>query len=308
MRADDAGLYLLTRGQHCDAPVILWLHGGPGGAEGPLFRLYNSAIEETFVVAYWDQRGAGRSYDADADPARLTVAQHLEDLDLVVDHLRARLRKDRVVLMGHSWGSALGLLYARRHPEKVAAFVGVAQFVSGIDGQRAQYAFVEAEARRLNDRTAQTELFAIGEPPYSASNVLRVQGLVDRFGGYFHARPSFLTAVLEGVVRGYVAPWEIGKFIRANNVSLEAMNDEILGLDLRQSVPSVDVPVVFMLGRYDRQLDSRIAFAYFEQIRAPRKSLVWFEHSAHNISFEEPQLFNLRVTQALDELRVHPVH
>jgi pimeloyl-ACP methyl ester carboxylesterase len=62
----------------------------------------------------------------------------LEDLDFVVDHLRAKFGADTIALIGHSWGSALGLLYTRRHPEKVAAFVGVRQFVSGIEGQRAQ--------------------------------------------------------------------------------------------------------------------------------------------------------------------------
>lgn len=302
LHANGAELYLLTRGTRRDAPVILWLHGGPGGAEGPLFRLFNSALETDFVVAYWDQRGAGRSYSAAADPARLTVAQHLEDLDFVVDHLRAKFGADTIALIGHSWGSALGLLYTRRHPEKVAAFVGVGQFVSGIEGQRAQYSFVDTEARRVGDRTALTELAAIGPPPYSASNGLRAQDLVDRFGGYFYSRPSFLMTILRGICGGYIAPWEIWKFIHANNVSLQAMNDEISQLDLRLSAPSVDAPVIFMLGRHDRHVDSRIAAAYFEQLQAPSKALIWFEGAAHNIPFEQPELFNLRVTQALHDL------
>jgi pimeloyl-ACP methyl ester carboxylesterase len=70
---DDASMYLLTRGEDCAAPILLLLHGGPGAAERPLFRLYNRDLESDYIVAYWDQRGAGRSWNPDADPAALSV-------------------------------------------------------------------------------------------------------------------------------------------------------------------------------------------------------------------------------------------
>src|SRR5262245_21916312 len=251
---DGAELYLLTRGAHSDAPVLLWLHGGPGGAETPLFRLYDAELEQRFVVAYWDQRGAGRSYDSGADPNALTIARHLADLDAVVDHLRASLGREKIALVGHSWGGALGLLYAQGHPEKVVALVGVAPLVSELVRQRAQREFVAGEARTHGDADAEADLARIGEPPWSAEQELAAQTLIDRYGGYFHERPSFTWAALRGMAYGYAAPWEIPGFIRANNVSLEAMNRELLGLDLFAAVPSLTVPVSFLLGRYDRQV------------------------------------------------------
>ena len=127
---DGTKMYLLTRGADRSAPVLLWLHGGPGGAERPLFRYFNSELENHFVVVYWDQRGAGRSFDPKADPHRLTIDQHVVDLDAVVDHLRQSLGQDKIILMGHSWGAALGLLYAQAHPDKVSAFIGVNPVVS----------------------------------------------------------------------------------------------------------------------------------------------------------------------------------
>src|SRR4051794_32204726 len=57
VQVDAARLFLNVRGADRRAPVLLWLHGGPGGAERPLFRYYDSALEKRFVVAYWDQRG-----------------------------------------------------------------------------------------------------------------------------------------------------------------------------------------------------------------------------------------------------------
>jgi pimeloyl-ACP methyl ester carboxylesterase len=151
---DCTTLYLLTRGADRSAPVLLWLHGGPGGAERPLFRYFNSELENHFVVVYWDQRGAGRSFDPKADPHRLTIAQHVADLDAVADHLRQSLSQDKIILMGHSWGAALGLLYAQAHPDKVSAFIGVNPVVSTREGQQAQYDFVLAEASRRKDNGA----------------------------------------------------------------------------------------------------------------------------------------------------------
>lgn len=298
-----AQLYLLTRGADSSAPVLLWLHGGPGGAETPLFRLYDAELERHFVVAYWDQRGAGRSFDPEANLAELTVARHLADLDAVVDHLRVRFGREKLVLIGHSWGGTLGLLYVQAHPEKVAAFIGVAPVISELERQRAQRDFVASEARARGDEDAQRELTRIGEPPYSARQELAIQQLVDAYGGYFHRRPSFTWAALRGMAYGYAAPWEIPSFIRANNLSLEAMSRELLALDLGRSVPRLNAPVFFFLGRWDRQVDARLAAAYLERLEAPSVKTVWFEESAHNPPFEEPEKFCSAVREVVAALR-----
>lgn len=303
---DGAALFLQTRGTDRRAPVLLWLHGGPGAPERPLFRYFNGELEEHFVVAYWDQRGAGLSYDPHADLHRLTIQQHLADLDAVVDHLRRNLRRTKIALIGHSWGAALGLLYINAHPDKVFASIGVAPLVSTRAAQQAQYDFLYAEARRRNDDGTLMRLRQIGRPPHKTSaEVLAMETLAERYGGVFHRKPHKVWVLLNGVFRGLVAPWDIGRFIHANRVSLEAMNAELLDLDLVRSVPSVSVPVFFFLGRHDRHVDANIATAYVEGLQAPAKQIRWFENSAHNVPFEEPGLFNTSVITALESAGVH---
>ncbi len=302
---DGAKLFLTVRGSDRRAPILLWLHGGPGGAERPLFRYFNSALEAHFVVAYWDQRGAGRSFDPDADPHLLTVDRHLADLNIVVDHLKHVHAAEKVVLVGHSWGSALGLLYAREHPEKMSAYIGVAQVVSTRASQQVQHDFVLAQATRRHDSAVLKDLQRLGPPPYrSAADVLAAERLANQYGAIFHKPPNQVWVMVRGMFGGLVTPWEIPRFIRGNNVSLEAMNDELLQLDLARAVPRVDVPVIFMLGRYDRHVDAETAAAYFATLHAPVKRLVWFENSAHNIPFEEPELFDATVVEELRSIGV----
>src|SRR5262245_22593570 len=183
---DGAKLFVLTRGMDRHAPVLLWLHGGPGGPERPLFRYFNGDLETHFVVAYWDQRGAGRSFDPEADPHRLTIARHLADLDAVVDHLRHILAQDKIALIGRSWGSALGLLYTRQHPEKVAAFIGVAPLVSLLKVQHAQYEFVSAEAASRKDNVTLTRLRQVGPPPHEAfDEQVAMENMADQYGAVY---------------------------------------------------------------------------------------------------------------------------
>jgi pimeloyl-ACP methyl ester carboxylesterase len=295
---DGAKLYFLIRGDDRNAPILLWLHGGPGGAERPLFRYFNSELEKQFVVVYWDQRGAGRSFDPETDPHQLTIARHIADLDFVIDHLKATLHQNRIVLVGHSWGGALGLLYGHAHPHKVSAIVAVAPAVSTAASAEAEYKFVLAEASRRHDSKRLRKIEKIGLPPYKkAEQGLAMGRLCEKYGGTFHKRPHRMWIVIRAIAAGLVTPWELPRLIHANNVSLKAMNDELLGLDLTRSVRSLDVPVLFFLGRYDGHADAQVAADYFYELRAPMKRLVWFENSAHNVPFEEPKLFNATLTR-----------
>jgi proline iminopeptidase len=300
---DGASLYFELRGAAREAPLLLWLHGGPGGAERPLLRHFVGGLEEHFVVVYLDQRGAGRSFDEDADPKELTIARHLADLGAVVAHLRSSFDGREILLIGHSWGGALALLYAPRHPGQIAAVLGVAPLVNARAAQQAEWEFARAEATRRGDDDALKKLDAIGAPPYDdAEEVLAAERIAGDYGAVFHTRPNFAWTALRGVLGGLVTPWEISRFIRANEISLAAMHDELIGLDLTTTVRRAGVPVAFLLGRHDRHLDSRIAAAYFDRLRAPSKHLVWFEESAHNPPFEEPERFEREVVEAVRAL------
>jgi pimeloyl-ACP methyl ester carboxylesterase len=119
--------WVMIRGRSLASPPLILLHGGPGLSETSWFRSFNAPLEDSFTVVYWDQRGAGKSFDRGIPRSSMTVEQFIADLDDLVKAVCARVGKTKVVIFGHSWGSALGVLYAGRFPEKVAAYVGSGQ-------------------------------------------------------------------------------------------------------------------------------------------------------------------------------------
>jgi len=113
-------LYVRVRGNP-DEPLIINLHGGPGGYSGIDIKLMGPALEDEFLVAYLDQRGCGKSREC-TDSSMLTVDQYVEDLDLVVDSLRIRYAKEKVHLMGTSWGGMYGFLYLLQDQSKIKSY------------------------------------------------------------------------------------------------------------------------------------------------------------------------------------------
>jgi pimeloyl-ACP methyl ester carboxylesterase len=274
-------------------PPLVLLHGGPGTSENALFRQYNSDLEKRFRVVYWEQRGTGRSYHSHIPEASMTIEQFLCDLDEVVELVRHRFGKDKVVLAGHSWGTVLGAIYASRYPEKVSAYVGIAQIADVPEGRELSYRFAISEANRRDNSAAIGELERVGPPPYSSiDEMLAVGRWVERFGGVFHKKLSTGKLIWAALSTDEANLIDLIKFGRGNRFSLEQLEDEFSTLDLVDHYRSFKVPIFFLLGRYDWQVPSVLAKRYFERITAPVKRLVWFEESAHNPPFEEPARFN----------------
>ena len=144
----------------------------------------------------------------------LTVAQHLEDLDVVIDDLRQAYAKEKIYLVGHSWGTVLGLLHAKAHPKTVAALISVAPVVSFNEQQRREYDFDLAEAKRRGESDTVAELQKLGVPPYEAvDKVAALERITTRYGGVDFEPRNRTAIVIHGVLLGLATPWEIPRFI-----------------------------------------------------------------------------------------------
>jgi pimeloyl-ACP methyl ester carboxylesterase/hemerythrin-like domain-containing protein len=288
--------WVMIRGESIANPLLILLHGGPGLSETPLFRRFNAPLEKDFTVVYWDQRGAGKSFDRRIPRSSMTVEQFIADLDELVDSVRARVGQDKVAIFGHSWGSALGVLYAARFPGKVSAYVGSGQIGDAAAAESASYAFALAEAERLGNGRARKALRAIGPPPYGPRSLWTERTWLQRLEGQFGARawwemgriflggPESSLYDLPGIVRGF-------------RFSLDALWAEASTLNLLEAAPALQMPIFFFLGRSDRWVPPETSVAYFDALKAPSKTLVWFEASGHEPFADEPARFNAEMVE-----------
>lgn len=287
------------RGMDRRNPAVILLHGGPGASESALVRHYDADLERYFVMVYWEQRGAGRSYRSDIPRDSMTMAQFEQDLDEVVDLTRQRFGKERIILLAHSWGTVPGTIYASRHPDKVAAYVGVAQIADFAEGQRVSHEWAMAQAAQRNEPAALSELAAMGALPRTVDEELALGRWTERFGGVFHGDLSTGTLILAALSTDEANLVDLVKFGQGNRFSLESLRPEYSKVNLT-AYRLFKVPMFFLLGRYDWHVPSVLAERYFQLLDTPCARLVWFEQSAHHPPFEEPGRF-VRVLR--DEVR-----
>ena len=292
--------WVMIRGERIANPALILLHGGPGFPEMRLFRHFNAPLEKSFTVVYWEQRGTDKSFDPKLPESSMTIEQFIADLDELVDVVRTRLGKDRVVIYGHSWGSALGVLYAARFPEKVAVYVGTGQIGDLQASELSSYAFVLAEAERRQNRKALKELRTIGAPPYIRKTVLASTWVqrkwLTRFVGLARGISfwRFFRIVLSGPEASI---FDLPNILRGMLFSTNTMWTEISALNLVKTVPALRMPVFFFIGRHDHVIAAETSAAYFDMLTAPSKKFVWFEESAHEPPVEEPAKFNAAMVE-----------
>jgi proline iminopeptidase len=290
------------RGKDQTAPILIVLHGGPGTSETGLFRHYDAALEQAFLVVYWDQRGTGRSYvAARRSGAPLTLEALLHDLDDLVDYLGARFGARQVVLLGHSFGTVVAIRYASLYPEKVAALVSISQVVTPALGDRMAWEYALDQARRRQDAKGLRELTSIA-PPFDVDETLALDRWLERYGGVFHGALRTRDLIVAALAMPEVTLRDLVFFGLGNRWSLAQLQDELRRTDLRDT-SALGMPVFLIEGRFDQRTPPSLAAAWWSRLDAPCKRLYWFEASAHNLPFEQPERFvevlNRDVTEAI---------
>ncbi|RPH68002.1 MAG: alpha/beta fold hydrolase, partial [Myxococcaceae bacterium] len=250
LRLGGVDQWVMLRGESISNPPLILLHGGPGMPESGMFRHFNGPLEKHFTLVYWDQRGAGKSFSRTIPRASMTVEQFIADLDELVEYVRRRLSKDKVVIYGHSWGSALGVLYAARFPSKVAVYAGSGQIGDSTAAESASYAFALAEAERRHDRKALRKLRAIGPPPYGPGKLFTERMQLARLDRD-EAATSAWTMWRAVLGRPESSILDLPNIVRGFRFSLQTMWAETSCLNLPKLAPNLQMPVFFLLGRKD---------------------------------------------------------
>lgn len=275
-------------------PVLLFLHGGPGMPEFFMEQEYPTGLERHFTMVWWEQRGAGMSFSSDIPPETMTMAQMISDTIEVADYLRHRFGQDRILLLGHSWGSYLGIQVAAKAPDRFLAFVGMAQIVHQLRSEVMAHDYLLGAYKARGNATMVRKLEAASVSMESGLSPawMRLRDAAMHGAGVGQARDmnSVITGIFLPVwrVRAYTVVDKINVW-RGKLWSQPFFWETLLRDDLDARLTEFDLPVYFFIGRYDQTASPTLSRAYLETINAPAKGLYVFEESAHSPMFEEPR-------------------
>ena len=288
--------WITIRGEDRQNPVLLLLHGGPGDATNPWGYAGFRNWLKYFTVVQWDQRGAGRTLGRNgaAAASTITVERMVQDGLELSELLSKRLQKDKIVLVGHSWGSTLGVFMAKARPELFHAFVGTGQVADPARSYTVAYeALVEKASREGNSRAVE-ELKAVGPPPYKDGKGFAIQR---KWSNLFEGADVFLaSAVGFALLAPGYSPGDINDWFDGQNVSAEHLVPEISALDAKRLGGEFSVPVVVIQGAEDFTTPTSLARTYLNSLRAPRKAFATIDGAGHFAVFTKQDVF-------LEELR-----
>lgn len=277
--------WISLRGWDKTKPVLLFLAGGPGGTQMAAVRHELAELEKYFVVVNWDQPGSGKSYDAEKIGS-ITVDTYIQDGNALTEYLKERFSKEKIYLIGESWGSALGIFLVDKYPESYHALIGTGQMIDFTETERLDYAKAMEVAENNGDTALVERLAANGGPPYYGKDVTWKSAVyLNYLSQYMSSNPKIHNP-------GYNTFRDIGSpeyglldkinFFRGIVNTYNHVYQQLYTIDLRTDYTKLAVPVYFFLGRYDINAPTVLVEEYERVLDAPDKGIVWFEHSGHS--------------------------
>jgi pimeloyl-ACP methyl ester carboxylesterase len=301
--------WILIRGRDQSAPLLLFLHGGPGAPLFPYARDLGvkAKLEQHFVMVYWEQRGSGKSFSPAIPPESMTIEQLVADTHQLTTLLQKRFDAPKIFLIGRSFGSLVGILTVKDHPELYYAYIGIGQLVAPLENDSISCQFTLKTAARLRNEKALQELKEIGFPPYTYKELIIQRKWLTKFDEKMMAHRfnkksvNYRKKLLSTPEYTLIDIFKMGldPFFSTRHL----WNEKLYRINLFQQVPRLEIPLYFLAGRYDYFTPSEIVEEYYHKLNAPEgKELIWFENSAHEPEMDQPEKFyDVMVNKVLQE-------
>jgi pimeloyl-ACP methyl ester carboxylesterase len=266
--------WVTVRGEDRTNPVVFVLHGGPGDATNPWGYAGFRPWLKRYTVVQWDQRGTGKTLGRNgrASVETVTIDRMVQDGVELADALCTFLRKDKIILLGHSWGSVLGVLMAKQKPDLFQVFFGTGQVGKPAGAYDVAFDALLAKARALGDGRALRELQEIGPPPYKDWRGYQVQR---RWSNLFEGADAFIASMLGFGLSapGYTIA-DVHDWFDGQNLTAERLITQERALAPTALTGRFKLPVFVIQGAEDFTTPTSVAKTFIDRIDAPRKKFV----------------------------------
>ena len=296
--------WTLIRGENKDNPVLLWLHGGPGSAQMPIHHAYTKDLEKEFIVVHWDQRGAGKSNTSEFREETMTLDRFINDTHELTTFLKKRFDQEKIYLLGHSWGTLLGINVVSRYPDDYHAFISVSQVIDPASADSIAWNWLQKKVMESVSQDDMRTFENLGNPPFDEhTRFVKFIHMIDAYGGGMDA--SFIELLWKSLGASEYTVMDYFRWFEGANRGSGSMWEETRNVNLFSTIDTLQIPVYFFTGTKDYNTPSQLARQYYELLTAPAgKYLVTFNKSAHTPFIAEPRKFNreiVRVKKQVEE-------
>lgn len=269
-------------GKDLDNPVLLYLHGGPGSSSSPFSHAFTRKWADVYTVVTWDQRNCGKSYSEDQDSTRLTYDLFMEDGSEMAHFLMKHLGKDKISLLGHSWGSFFGANLALSFPELFECFIGTGQVV---DFDENEEAFKEVAGTWVDDEEGkQLYQTLTSRHEYDHAYYAAREKLMKKYGYDMFAGGTDFNILAAQIFNPYYSLADFRRFVKADT----AVYDQFLNSDEFKKFSLLGrteyrIPYYNINGDKDYQTNYLLAQKYFDEISAPYKEMFIMKDMTHGL-------------------------
>ena len=285
--------WVTLRGDNRANPAILFVHGGPGNPMSLYSERLYQQWEKDVTIVQWDQRGSGRTYEANQPPGelseevlnatKLSFEQIVDDGIEVAEHVRKELGLNKLILTGTSWGSAVAVKMACKRPDLFQCYVGLSQVVNYQENLKRSFKFTLERARELNDEPGVQLLETLGSPPWkNPRNFGKLRKLAKKYEASRCAADLPLIASTPYTTEPYQAAYAAGEefsFVKYVGFAGDGMGNSV---HLEQECAVLEIPVVLIQGVEDLFTTPDLTREYVALIQAPAKELILVENCGHD--------------------------
>lgn len=294
--------WVSIRGENRNNPVLLFLAGGPGGTQMAAVRYNLQKLEKNFVVVNWDQPGSGKSYYA-TNIKNLNVNNYIQDGYELTKYLCETFKKDKIYLVGESWGSALGIFLAEKYPKKYYSFIGTGQMIDFSKTEELDYKKAIEIAEIKNDTNKISKLKSNGYPPYYGTDVTwKSAEYLNYLSSYMEKDPEIYNSRFNTWRDIFSPEYDLIdkiNFMRGLINTFNHVYPQLYNINLRKDYAKIEIPVYFFIGKRDINAPLSLIEDYYNVLDAPHKEIVWFEHSGHSPWINESDRFIKQVNKIL---------
>ncbi|MES2327954.1 MAG: alpha/beta hydrolase [Bacteroidota bacterium] len=268
--------YISIKGDDSTKPILLFLHGGPGGSVIDQANSFTRELQKYFMVVQWDQRETNRTLRLNTSPIPVSLNVIQNDAHELIEYLLRQFDQKKLYLAGYSWGAMLGFHIADKYPELLYAYVAISPVVNQSESEKMTLSMLKQQAEENGNEIEKQELSSV-KIPFENGRQL------------YYSRKWIYASDGKPVPNSDTADM-VRYFERWSQTWLPVWN-EALKEDCIKDIPAINCPVYFFVGRKDHQTHFAVTEKYYQSLTATKKKLYWFEKSAHTIINSEPALF-----------------